>query len=57
MEEIKTVSCKKCGVITNFPNIIDIWALKDGKEYCLKCSRKLKIGWYENKENKKLKKS
>jgi len=45
----ETSTCSKCGVKTHFVMTIDQWAIIDGEEYCMKCQKEHKVGWYEPK--------
>ena len=38
--------CDNCGFETPVWMTIDVWCIIDGKQYCLSCQKKLKIGWY-----------
>jgi len=42
--------CDGCGTVQHFWNIIDDWAIIDGKYYCRSCQKRMGIGWYEKKK-------
>ena len=46
------IKCDVCDVEAKIWSAIDVWATVDGKNYCLKCQKKNKLGWFEKKENK-----
>lgn len=57
IQEMKTaqndIKCDGCGFETKIWNAIDNWAIVDGLSYCRKCQKRLKIGWYAEKNDKK----
>jgi len=48
--ESEMCTCSKCGFKTPFVMTLDNWAIIDGEEYCRKCQKKHKVGWYEPKK-------
>jgi hypothetical protein len=53
-KEIKTtqiidfIKCDKCKFETAFNLAIDNWCIINNENYCRKCQKKYKVGWYEN---------
>ena len=41
------IKCDKCGAETQFSSVIDTWCIVDGENYCLKCQKKHKVGWFK----------
>ena len=46
------LNCNKCGETQPIHCCIDTWSNVDGKNYCLNCSKELKIGLFEPKQKK-----
>jgi hypothetical protein len=47
----QTIKCNKCGLETPLALTFDNWCIIDKKEYCMKCQKELKIGWYIKKNH------
>ena len=45
---IDFIKCDKCGFETPFSSAIDNWCIIDKENYCRKCQKQYKVGWYEN---------
>ncbi len=47
--EIAGLTCHGCGGSRPWWAIIDQWCIVEGKNYCLSCQKRIKIGWYKKK--------
>lgn len=50
--EIKFTQCDMCGYETELWNIIDNWCIISSKQYCRKCQKEYKVGWYKEDKTK-----
>jgi len=44
---IDYIKCDKCGCKTSFSLAIDNWCIIENENYCRKCQKKHKVGWYK----------
>lgn len=52
MMPANNIKCDGCGFETKIWMTIDNWAIVDELSYCRKCQKRLKIGWYAEKNDK-----
>jgi hypothetical protein len=46
------IKCDKCGLETPFSLVIDDWCVIDNENYCRKCQKEYRVGWYNEKLNR-----